>query len=84
MTKIPVILAGGAERLREQSGQRIVRASSLEVHFESGDGAVIALELEIPGSPDSLIVPLSPPAAMRLAKELRRSVCRYLNGPEKE
>lgn len=80
MTKIKI----PRSNLPDQEGQRIVQASAVEVRLESCQNGTVCVDLHVPGAPSLLVVPLDPPAAMQLAKGLRRAVCDYLNGPKKE
>jgi len=84
MPKIPVNQSRDVVALQPQADHQFALASSVEVHYECEHDAVISLELELHGSSHLLVVPLTPPAAKQLARELNRAVRDYLNGPDVE
>lgn len=86
MTRIPVTRTRDVAALQTQANHQFASATSVEVHYESEHGAVISLEMEIYGSAVSWVVPLTPPAAKQLARELNLAVRDYLNSvaPETE
>ncbi len=84
MPKITVEHTRDVSEVTVSPGEQVVRVISVEAEHVSGIGAVIPVRIELHGNPRSLVLPLPPPAAMQLARDLRRAVRDYLNSVETE
>jgi len=92
MAQIPLVESRDVDAFRNSSVRRgpespqFLRPSNLAVEALSDrNSALITLTLENAGEPDG-IIPLTPPDALKLSRELQRAVRKYLGGepPEKE